>query len=91
MVLFKMSAADAFRTAVAALIKASCQPIFKSVIALYLLCDLLPDDVTRCTAEASTSKESKELMDGQVLRVLVIHVHIYLFIIFKLLYDFQFI
>ena len=69
-----MSATVVFRVAVAALLAAFRQPLFKLIFAVYFLCQLLPDDVIRCTAEAFASKESKELMDGRVLRVLVLHV-----------------
>jgi hypothetical protein len=66
-----MSATVAVRMAMLAAFRHS---IFKLIFAVYFLCQLLPDDVIRCTAEAFASKESIELMDGRVLRVLVLHV-----------------
>ena len=60
----------------AALFSAIRQLIFKLILVVYFLCQLLPDDVIRSTAEAFASKESNELMDGQVLRILVLHVKV---------------
>ena len=71
--MLKISATIAVRMAVAVLLAAFRHSIFKLIFA-YFLCQLLPDDVIRCTAEAFASKESKELMDKLVLRVLVLHV-----------------
>ena len=53
---------------------AARRPIFKLILVLYFLIELLPNDVINWTAEAFTSDESKQLMKGTVLRVLVFHV-----------------
>ena len=56
------------------LLSAARRSIFKLILVLYFLIELLPNDVINWTAEAFTSDESKQLMKGTVLRVLVFHV-----------------
>ena len=55
---------------------AARRPILKLILVLYFLIELLPNDVINWTAEAFTSDESKQLMKGTVLRVIVFHVYI---------------
>ena len=50
------------------LLTASRQPIFKWILILYFWLELLPNGVIRWTAEA------KELINGQIIRVLILHV-----------------
>ena len=52
------------------------RPIFKLILVMYLLIELLPNDVINWAAEAFTSGESKQFINGKVLRVLVFHVTI---------------
>ena len=57
----------------------SQRSIFKLVLAAYFLFEILPNDVTRrCTAAGATfdsENESKELINGKVIRVLVFNVN----------------
>lgn len=56
----------------AALLTVSRQPILKWILVTYFLLKLLlTNDIIRWTAEALSSKE---LMNGHVLRILVLHV-----------------
>lgn len=67
---------DTVRMAVAGLavsLKAFHRSILKLFLTTYFQFHLLTNDVIRSTAEA-TLKESKELMNGQLLRVLTAHV-----------------
>ena len=52
------------------------RPIFKLILVMYFLIELLPNDVINWAAEAFTSGESKQFINGKVLRVLVFHVTI---------------
>ena len=58
------------------LLAASRRPIFKFLLVLYFLIELLPNDVITWTAQAFVSEESKQLISGTVLRVLVFHVNL---------------
>ena len=51
------------------------RPIFKLILVMYLLIELLPNDVINWTAHAFISEELKQFMSGSVLRVLVFHVN----------------
>ena len=50
--------------------------IFKLILAAYFLLELLPNDVTRWTAVTAfaSDEESKEFINGKVLRVLIFNV-----------------
>ena len=57
----------------------ACQRILNLILWIYLLIELLPNDVI-IRVQAFVSEESKELMNGQVLRVLIFQVSLLSFL-----------
>ena len=49
--------------------------ILKLIVAMYFLIDFLPNNVINWTTDAFALEESKQFMNGKVLRVLVLHVN----------------